>query len=425
MKTALFIIFLLLLSLSGQAKNQNSDRANSKAEAAASPSFKKFLLSVVNNHPRWISEKMKLQAEKSAQWPRLLSATPEATLTATSPIHKWSGTGSESSRLLLNLNLFRGGGDFFAYKSGQKALDQSDLKLNLAAIHLQETAAKILFDWLELKLNLQSRKNLLESKKELLRVARERYARGQLPEQEVDKVKVELSNAEIEIRQAEVELLSIKADLDSYLAGATEIQDWPWQEATKNNIFSKLKPVAERFQSNVYELEKELRMNKSREALSNWIPRVDLSSRFDSDHLTPNSDGAWSSYVTFTFQLWDRGQNISDRRYWSELSVAADADLRSYQLTEEAKLTSLRDRFDKTFQNAQQSLASLNESQKIAKESLRRFQLGRASVNDLSIDQARLNSTETLAASAIKQLHLVLLEICVSADELPSNCYNL
>jgi outer membrane protein TolC len=396
------------------------DRICNASEVTTKSDFVLFLNQATKNHPKMNSIRMQLLAKKSIQIANKLNWTPRIELNALKPIRSWSSSTVDTSFIEANLNLVNFGGSYSRFNEGEKINEQADLDLIIEQIQFQKQAAEILFSWLEIQNRLLSQKELVTAKNELLRVARDRFKRGQLPEQEVEKVQIDLSNAEVEIRQAEVETLSLASELETYLSGATKIISWPWLGINQTH-HEKKKSIGERFQYRSLELEAEIKGYQAHESLSDWLPKIDFVSRYY-DKGDSNSD-RWDNYVALSFPIWDRGTSFSQRRSSLYLQEAAKLDVQKFSLEEESKISTLEERSRKLKENLDQSLISAEKSRKLAKESLMRFQLGKATVNDLLLDQSRSFNAEMLAEKATKDYHLILLEKCIYADVLPAECY--
>jgi outer membrane protein TolC len=406
----LFLLCLIPCVLHAQSGNEKRE-------------FQKFLEAVGDENPRVLSAQAEALSAKAAQLSNLLSWTPSVTAQVSQSIKSWGADAGETATVEAQLNLFRFGGDSSRIQEARLTRKQADLRISLASLETEARAAQILFQWIELERRLEGQRALYDSKKELLNVAQERFNRGQLPAQEVEKVRLDARNSEISIRQAEVDLLDLKAQLEAFLPGASRLRAWPWTSAAKSPPRLAVKKVSDRMNFARLQLETEIRSAKTWQATADWLPRVDLSSTWQTAEVSPIGKGEWTSFLTLTIPLWERGQALSSRGFWFEQRRAAEQDLELYSREESAKLQTLEERREKLRQNLLVALESNERAKTLASESLRRFQLGRTSVNDLLIDQARVYDSESLAQQALRQFHLILLETCLAADERPSRCF--
>lgn len=392
--------------------------------ASADPGkFKEVLRSVGDENPRVLRAKAEALAQKSAQVAGLLSWTPTLTAQGSQVLAPAEAEGTEAVNVEARLNLIRFGGDVSRVREARNSRRQADVRILTSALDAESQAAELLFQWIELQWRLKSQKSYFESKKELNRVAEERFRLGQLPAQELEKVRLDATNSEIQIRQAEVDLLSLRSQLEAWLKGASSVQVWPWTERAKTAGGPRPKPVTERLRYESLRLETEIRGSKAWQSASDWLPRLDITSNWKTDQVEPLGRGEWSSFLTLTIPLWDQGQSAANRGYWLELRRAGEQELEIYRRDEAAKLATLDERVELLGRNLTLALNSRDRFRSLAGESLRRFRLGRTSVNDLLLDQSRVLDSENLAQQALRQFHAVLLERCLAADERPSDCY--
>ena len=394
--------------------------------------FKQILEKIGDENPRVQSAKFESLSAKSAQLSNLLGWTPSVTLSASKSIPEWGLDNGESKIVEAKLNLWKFGGDVSRFREAQKTRRQADLKSDLAILDEESRAAKIMFDWIEIRRRLESQKWLWRSKQELIRVADHRFRLGQLPAQEVEKVRLDASNAEVQIRQAEVEILDLRGQLEAFLPGATEVDEWPWTSVARESRQIRVKNLNDRLDFERLSLEVQIRESHSWQAIEGWLPHIDLTSTWQSGQYDPSGNpgqsgplgqGNWLSMLTLSMPLWDRGQSLANRGLSVNLKHAAEQDLELYRREESAKLQTLEERREKLRQNLLVAMESNQRSKHLADESMKRFQMGRTSVNDLSIDQGRVFESDSLAQQALKAYHLILLESCLAADERPSRCF--
>jgi outer membrane protein TolC len=410
MKTRFAFLFCFLWSAAGLAS------------PVALKSFREVLEKVGNESPKLQARQYDALSSKSLALSKLLTWSPTVVGTASRGIKEWGLDSGETAALQAKLNLFRFGGDISALKEGSRTREQADLNFKLAPLTIEAEAATLIFQWLEVQKRLESQRSLNERKRELSRVAQNRYKMGQLPAQEVEKVRLDFTNSEIQIRQAQVQLLDLRSQLDGVLPGLTLVRDWPWEnvdlKAKRNE-----KNLRDRMVFKVRDLEVQIRDSKSYQARTDWAPRLDLTSSWVTNEISPLGKGDWTSQLVLTIPFWEQGNSIASRNYWGDLKRAAAADLKSFELSETAKLQTLQERRSELYQNAMLARESAERARSLASESIRRFQAGRASVNDLLLDQARVFESESLAFTTMREYHLVLLETCLAAEERASRCY--
>lgn len=399
-----------------------------KPLVSATP-FSKILRDIGDSHPKSLARKLVAAAKRENQIGKKLVWTPSLSASAARPIRKWGTDVGEVATVSAELNILKFGGDYATVQEGRKLQQQADIDEKLSVIDVEAAAAKIFFQNLQLRRNIESQKNLLDGKRELVRVAKERYRRGQLPFQESEKVGLDARNAEIQLRQSEVEYLALLAQLKNYLPTVQELEEWPWTEIAEN---AKEKTKT-RFKANVKErlayqslqIDADVARHQAMSATSGWLPRLDITSQWSSPETSPirEKDGEWNSLLVLTVPLWDRGMALSARREALFRQEANQENLKDFELSEGARVAVFSERRQKLAENLLVAKENAVKSKSLATDSFRRFQLGRSSVNDLLLDQSRVYEAEIFSQSAQLEFHQVLLEECILADVRPSECF--
>lgn len=83
---------------------------------------------------------------------------------------------------------------------------------------------------------------------------------------------------------------------------------------------------------------------------------------------------------------------------------------------------SIKERLIKALYTVKSRLETLKLGKRIYQTSYKRFRAGRATVNDLAIDQNRLFQSENLANDGMAQLHLLLTQYCHLQGKLVEEC---
>jgi outer membrane protein TolC len=135
-----------------------------------------------------------------------------------------------------------------------------------------------------------------------------------------------------------------------------------------------------------------------------------------------SSGTQWTATIGVTLPIFDRLVNYSNARSNAHLRSAAEAS----QVQEERQALGTYETQRRTFEIAVASAVArertLEIARRIYRDSLLRFRSGRASSNDLLLDETRLTSSETLANQGWASAHMALAGFCHSVGRRLAGC---
>lgn len=407
------MIFALLFSLNVLAA------PDSKTDLSR---FRQILKDVGTNSPSVLLRNEQQLALESQALESKLSWTPSLSASISKSL-PGSDIEQKTAAVKASLNLFRFGGDLASLQAGRRATDQAELRRALAVLDVQKQTAQLLFRWISLQRQLESQKDLSRLKERLVTVAQERFRRGQLPEQDVEKVRLDQKNSEVQVTQSEVDLISLRGQLEALLPGSSALRDWPWLHVIGAASGPKAKSLEQRKEFLALALDVDVNRFRRQQATAGLLPSLDLGASWQTDQIEPLGRGVQQSLLTLTIPLWDQGHALSTRGYYLHQQLAAENDLERFKRDELQRLKSLDERRSLLQKIAMTARESSRRARALSEQSVLRFQLGRSSVNDLLIDQQRLFQADTLAQETLRNYHETLLEACLAADEEPADCY--
>lgn len=361
------------------------------------------------------SQRLEVQASEARTLQALGAFTPSVTLNASSTERGEPFVGPvRSGAVSARLNLFRSGGDVAAYRAAKRDQEASRERLGSESQVAEREAAEALVA----VIGRTQQKNILEKIVQLqadsLRVARDRYAKGLLPQQEVDKVGIELENARARLTDGETRLAEARASLATLL-GRDDVRDeWPWKRVLVDGpgLETTVFDLGRRPDWRVSLLDTEAERLRKRSALASLFPSIDLTGSYGSADFSDSGRRDWSTVVTLSVPLFDGWTNYAKYRVQDTTLLLAEIRIESLRRSAAPEVEGLRKSHRAARESALARERTAQLSGKLFEDSFQRFRLGRASVNDLALDQSRLFESELLAVDGWSNAHLTFVRLC-------------
>lgn len=358
---------------------------------------------------RSLNSKLAFLPDIRAELTQAKSATGEEPFTAQD--QKWTlGATAE-------LNLFRFGADTSGWRAASHDLAGAVASVDAETLKAEEQGATALF----LKIQRQNETRVLshwvETETKLEKIAQERYEHGLLPLQEVEKVTVDRSNAEARLAGSQINEIEANASLEKLLGEQLIEEIWPWKKSLASwtnlpKLDQEIKALPDWKVSNS-SLNAELERLDQRWRAS--LPSLDATLSYGKYYpFSQESYPSWSATATLSIPLFDRLSHINDAREQKQTVAIAEAklDQQARDLRSDAKLA--RETFQKQLNTALDREKTLALSQRLFEDAQKRFQMGRLSSNDLSIEQSRLIDSELYAIQGWSNAHQAAVRLCHS-----------
>ncbi len=322
------------------------------------------------------------------------------------------------ANLSASMNIFRFGADALEYKSTNLNVKSQEEKLLSEKLGSEEDALLALFTLIRLATSHEVYQGITSNRAELVRIADERYHKGLLALQEVEKVRVDYENAKAREADTFNELKDSEAALNAQLGFSWFSKTWPWTETikTKTTNFTqefKIENVPLYRSALLYE---EATHKYARAQIRKRLPSLDLNFTYGTTDLTSGlpstSANYYIGYLALTIPLLDQLNSYSN--YKQAEGVASQASAQKEFLIRELKpqFESAQKKFLNSVDTTLRREKNLSTSRKLYDDNFSRFKQGRVSVNDLLIDQSRLSDAELLAIEAWYNLHLNYERLC-------------
>jgi outer membrane protein len=324
------------------------------------------------------------------------------------------------------LNLFRGGSDFYMLRANRLNLAAQQYRLRDGMLLLEKRATDVMMIFIEVSLRSKILQELEEINDSSLKVIRERAKRGLVSEQEIMKATIDYQNSKAQRLSSQVELERARRDLIEFLGHDDLETQWPLVSYSKWVALDNLqrfrftpedRPEYQRLKFNLESSQARLTATKL-----SLLPRVDLShrwSRFGADRLE-NSERTALLLITFPLFEGYRTRTSIDQE-WAR-RVNAEYELRSMERKSKALYREVTENLIRLKETVEERERTQSLARKLFDDNFKRYQEGRTSVNELLIDQNRLFESQILANRGLYDFHQSLIAFCQSQGLLLSPC---
>lgn len=361
------------------------------------------------------AERGQLEADKATSLSRLLQATPSVSAgvgksesRASSDLTGKSKTIYDYWRLSADWNLFRGFSDTQAFRAAKENEKAQEFQVRSRELESELAGAKVIFNRLYLRDAKQAQQELLKLKQETMRIGRDRYAQGKIPLQDVTKLEVDLAQQANQARSAEVELAQNEAAWKAFFVDELQTADWPLGEtqslalAEGEGSFS-----ARRLRERASASEHSWMAAKLRHS-----PSLDLSLSYRELPLKTPNTGTWSGTLELSIPLWSRFETASASAQGYASFLAAEAEAAGAEREEQLRREFLKKKIKLSFESIREARLIQEKAEKLYRDMLRSFQLGRLSTNELFQEQDRRIRSVLSYSAARLAFHESLSEAC-------------
>jgi outer membrane protein len=319
-----------------------------------------------------------------------------------------------SAAVTASLNLFRSGGDIAGAKAASRNVRSTRERSSLERQGVETDAVDALVNVIARAKEREITSKLLKVQDESMRVAKERFNKGYLPSQEVDKVAIELENARAQVTDAEVAESEARARLQALLGHDRIELEWPWRKSlTDSSGLDKLDfDLVKRPDWRAATTKLEAQAWSKRQSWSTLLPSLDLIGSYGNADLSQPERRDWSLGFTLTIPLFDRYTAWGNTQIQKLEESKAQTELESVIRTAPAEINALRANYRSSRDSALVREKTAKLSERVYGDNFLRFRLGRATVNELAIDQQRLLQSQLSEVQGWSTAHLSLMRLC-------------
>lgn len=401
------------------AANSKSNSSNNSFENSQTSAFAEVLETAVKSHPGSTEEFEKLIVSEKYLASKSLFWTPQAQLRFEKGVR---GSEAEISRLGVDLNLMKFGSDVAGYRAARFSKNAQLARKDLKQLDLEREVAELIFRFIVARSEEGFYKRSLGLKEKALTIAQEKYRRGQTPQQDVLRARLERDQSELGLADRRESLLELRDQL-IILTGVRNFQNlrWPFLHQVEKKAVEPA-PPANSLDLRVIEEEFKSARQKYYSSKLGYFPKLDFSTSWAAPGLGVSAKGDWQAQLTLTIPLWDQLSSYAQTRQYLAEARILEVKLERLKRSVSVKNDSLAERLEVSRAAAKRALESLQSMQSLLDDSLKRFEIGRASLNDLFLDENRFLQAETSAQSALANFHRRLVEACHSHNESLLTC---
>lgn len=400
---------------------------NAMAAAEPAKEFKSVIQAVLDQAASVEAQRAASDLAKEQSRAKSLYWTPTGSVALTHPFAGTSpNTGAGNSTILTaGLNVFKFGSNDLARQASNSRIDAESARTRQLQEDIETSTANLIFQLIQQRQVIEIDKGHVNIQQQSLDVARERYKQGQLAEQEFEKAKVDLDAAQVALAAAKLNEIQTLNSIKTLADINTGISDWPLDGSKASGISSKPKRSANQFynvMANSYDADY-FHKNAQQTWRSIYLPSLDLAGGWTNTSISSTVNGQWYSGIVLTIPLWDQWAGVAQAQEFESNSRSSHATALQDQRQAQASLDTLDLRMDLALRNLQSSQQSVRKLQELRNDSLKRFRMGRSSVNDFLIDENRFLDAENSLQNSMLAYHQLRVEACHIENETVLNCF--
>lgn len=388
-------------------------------------SFSEAMNAIVERSTSVLAAKAQLESVRASNLSSHLVMLPTISLTASQDYSRDSTAGASTLDRrgfagTSRLNIFKFGADAAAMRAANREEETQEFLLADATLKSESAAVAALVALIQSELEMLNLEQSLQIRTEALRIAEARFKRGLTPQQEVDKLQVELNNATANFHDVEASLASARADLTNLLGHDRVSFEWPWKTALEKSkpmvLTLAQESLSQRPDWQAAEVKVEGARGRADEAFGKFLPSLDANFTYGFFQTrlgsSSRSGGEWSGGVTLTIPLFDRLDNYGSYRSLYFTRAGTEADLERIRRLANAEWQAARQALEIVRSSALERDKSLTLSRQLYKSGEFRFKRGLMTADELGRDQDRLYNSELLSIRGWAATHSQYARLC-------------
>jgi outer membrane protein TolC len=316
-------------------------------------------------------------------------------------------------------NLFKGGGDYLSWRAARDSEASARFAVVSQELRTELDGANVIFRRLFLRDSAGAQAELLKLKQETLRIGHDRYQQGKIPLQDVMKMEVDLSQQVNVERQSEIDLAENEAAYRSFFVDELKTVQWPLMGKEAAEIGPGAGKSFE--QQRLRETADALHFTWQA-ALTRHLPSVDFTLSYKNYKSYGQDNKMWSGVLELSVPLWSRYEISAASAQAYADSVRADDQARQNARDEELRRDFLDSKVRLSRANLEEARTNLDRANRLYRDMLRSFQLGRLSTNDLFLEQDRKVRAILSFSQARLDFHSSVMESCTLRELRAADC---
>ncbi len=329
----------------------------------------------------------------------------------------WLGTPEDSYSIEANINVFHWGADVAKYRSARFDLRARKATFTDSKLNAEAAACKALFQWMQESQILAAYDRSEKSAQLNHSIAIERYKRGYLSAEELDKVTLDLANVRALRAQTQSNLAQARETVRSLLGSDRITDKWPWRRQILSlnlNQFDRLRGIR------ALKVRPDYLAAKAQLNEENWLvrssrrkvlPSIDLNYSQSKYNYNNQGFGGWSTGVTVSIPLFNGLQDETSYKSAVQSRAAAEFQLQQLERDIRSEQSEAKTNFKIAVDQYKNSLIDLGLAKRLLAADTSRFRLGRATADDLNLDLTRVTDSKRLAIQSIERAHMAYVDL--------------
>lgn len=336
-------------------------------------------------------------------------------------------TSEKNFGISANWNLFRGGSDYFSMLSADAAKDAQAFSALSQATQVEVKASEIIFRKVFFYASYQANLEQKKLKESAMQIAKERYRQGRISLQELDRIEIDLSQQLNRMRQLEMEKLDLEQRIRSSFVQKIDTDSWPLANAR----IERLQLGAKSNETQKLYWQSQASKYGWRSASLRHLPTVDLNFTYSRSN-PAGEEGSffgyygrnqgWAGVFTVTLPIWSQLATTSEIAAERANYEQTDAAFSVAENEELARRDALAKKIPILKESVLESQKVLKKAEDLYKATMRGFQYGKVSTNDLFLEQSRLIDTRLEYSQNQMNLHTTLVEACALSGKSLREC---
>lgn len=397
--------------------------------------FSDAIEKIIKRNPSVEKQRATVEATRASNLSTKLSYLPTLSLQARHTSSRSLGTSLTSTRRELggtaSLNIFKFGADSAAINAAKADIQTQESLLEQAILTAEADAISALSSMIQFKKEVAVLKQILQTRKDALKIAKKRFKKGFLASQEVDAISIDLANAEAQLKDSEVSLIDAEANLQKFLGHTNINVTWPWKstfELSPPQILKRKNPdLSHRPDFAAAKSTLSSKTEKADEAWGTIFPSLDAGffygyAQTETPGFSPTSGPEFSGTLTLTIPLFDRLSNYGNYQAAIHQRTASEMELERIRREAKKEWQSARGSLKVSLQSTKTRDKTLKISRKLYQTNFKRFNRGLINANEFRVDQDRLYQSELFAIRGWKTVHDHFTQLCHSLGMRVKKC---
>ena len=152
--------------------------------------------------------------------------------------------------------------------------------------------------------------------------------------------------------------------------------------------------------------------NNLKSVKRSFLPKIDFFYTMSANTSNSVESDTRTSLLTISIPLFSNWQTYSSYKTAQTTFSSSNYNYKSKMRSAEAEWDALKQNLADSIHTAREREANVKISRSLYRDNFKRFRAGKASVNDLQLDQARLLQAESQQSSGWAAVHLAFLNYC-------------